>query len=274
MDMKILNDASKTLLDKLSILNAKCVLILGSGWGDVANTFDIVNEISYDEIPGMGAPSVVGHAGCLRHCRAANENILVFQGRHHWYEGCGWTPVALPVYIAIHAQVENVMITNAAGGISENLVPGDLMMITDHINAMGASPLIGGHDSTWGERFPDQSEIYRKELQEQIRQAASKVGADLKEGVYLATSGPTYETPAEIRSYKIQGADAVGMSTVPEAILANAAGMKVSGISCITNYASGVSNEPLGHDEVIETTKQAMPMMSSLIHQFITNLCK
>ncbi len=273
MDMEILNNASKTLFDKLAISKAKCVLILGSGWSDVANAFDLVKDISYEDIPGMGAPGVVGHAGCLRHCRVKNEDILIFQGRRHWYEGCGWTPVSLPVYIAIQAQVENVLITNAAGGISENLIPGDLMMISDHINAMGTSPLIGGHDSTWGERFPDQSEIYRKELQDQIRNAASEIGVDLKEGVYLATSGPTYETPAEIRSYKMQGADAVGMSTVPEAILANAAGMKVSGISCITNYASGVSSEPLGHEEVIETTKQAMPMMSALIHQFITNLC-
>lgn len=273
MDIEILKNASQTVFKKISTTKAKCALILGSGWSDVAHAFDLVTEIHYADIPGMGAPGVVGHAGCLRHCRAGNEDILIFQGRRHWYEGCGWTPVALPVYIAIQAQVENVLITNAAGGISENLAPGDLMMITDHINVIGSNPLIGGHESIWGERFPDQSEIYRHDLQEQIRRAAVETGTDLKEGVYLATSGPTYETPAEIRSYKTQGADAVGMSTVPEAILSNAAGMKVAGISCITNYAAGVSNEALGHEEVIETTRRAMPIMTKLIQKFITNIC-
>ncbi len=274
MDIETLNNASKSLFNKLSLSKAKCALILGSGWSDVANAFDLIAEVPYEDIPGMGAPGVIGHAGCLRHCRSGNEDILIFQGRRHWYEGCGWTPVALPVYIAIQAQVENVLITNAAGGISENLAPGDLMMITDHINVIGANPLIGDHDPIWGVRFPDQSEVYRKDLQEQIRRAAVTTGATLKEGVYLATAGPTYETPAEIKSYKIQGADAVGMSTVPEAILSNAAGIKVAGISCITNYAAGVSHEALGHDEVIETTKRAMPIMTSLIHEFITKICE
>ncbi len=274
MNIEILNNAAETLFGKITTTNANCALILGSGWSDVANAFELVSEIPYEEIPGMGAPGVVGHAGCLRHCRAGNEDILIFQGRRHWYEGCGWTPVALPVYIAIQAQVKNVLITNAAGGLSKDLAPGNLMMINDHINAIGANPLIGDHNPIWGARFPDQSEIYRKDLQEELRKAAAETGTDLKEGVYLATSGPTYETPAEIRSYKTQGANAVGMSTVPEAILANAAGIKVAGISCITNFASGVSDQPLGHDEVIETTKHAMPIMTDLIHKFITNICK
>jgi len=274
MDIEMLNGAAEKVFNTITLSRAKCALILGSGWSDVAEAFELVSEMSYEDIPGMGTPGVVGHAGRLRHCRVEGKDVLIFQGRRHWYEGKGWTPVALPVYIALQAKVETVLITNAAGGISENLAPGDLMMISDHINFMSANPLIGNHNSVWGERFPDQSEIYRKDLQAEMRRAAATVKAELKEGVYLATSGPTYETPAEIRAYKALGADAVGMSTVPEATLANAAGIKVAGMSCITNFAAGVSQAALGHEEVLETTKQAMPIMTSIIHEFVSGICR
>jgi purine-nucleoside phosphorylase len=274
MDIEMLSRAAEKVFNTTALSRAKCALILGSGWSDVAEAFELVSEVSYADIPGMGTPGVAGHAGRLRHCRIEGEDILIFQGRRHWYEGKGWTPVALPVYIALQAKVETVLITNAAGGISENLAPGDLMMISDHINFMSANPLIGNHNSDWGERFPDQSEIYRKDLQAEMRRAAATVKAELKEGVYLATSGPTYETPSEIRAYKALGADAVGMSTVPEATLANAAGIKVAGMSCITNFAAGVSQAALGHEEVLETTKQAMPIMTSIIHEFVSGICK
>jgi purine-nucleoside phosphorylase len=273
MDIDILNAAAEAVFNKLDITTAKCVLILGSGWSGVADAFELVAEIDYKDIPGMGAPGVAGHAGRLRHCRAANSDILIFQGRRHWYEGKGWTPVALPAYIATQAKAETALITNAAGGISEQLAPGDLMMITDHINAIGANPLIGAHNPLWGHRFPDQSEIYRKDLCSKMQLAAQEVDAELKSGVYIATSGPTYETPAEIRAYRAMGADAVGMSTVPEATLANAAGIKVAAISCITNFAAGVASEPLGHQEVLETTQKAMPTMAALIKRFVTTIC-
>lgn len=273
MDMSALAASSQAVLERLGISRATCALILGSGWSEVADAFEPVASIPYEDIPSMGTPGVVGHAGCLRHCRCGGEDILVFQGRRHWYEGHGWTPVALPVYIAARAQSEAVLLTNAAGGIGTHLSPGDLMLITDHINAIGANPLIGDHDTMWGERFPDQSEIYREELRQVLRDAAASTGAELKEGVYLATAGPTYETPAEIRAYRTMGADAVGMSTVPEAILANAAGMKVAGISCISNFAAGVASQPLDHDEVLETTQRVMPVMTALIRQFVTHVC-
>jgi purine-nucleoside phosphorylase len=273
MDMEILNSAVQSIFNKLAVSEAKCPLILGSGWSDVAEAFEVISEISYEDIPGMGSPGVVGHAGRLRHCRVADRDILIFQGRRHWYEGKGWTPVALPVYAAIQAKVENILITNAAGGISEDLAPGDLMLITDHINLMNANPLIGEHNPVWGARFPDQSAIYNHDLQEEMQRAATASSTDLKSGIYIATSGPTYETPAEIRAYRTMGADAVGMSTVPEATLANAAGIKVAGLSCITNFAAGVSKTALGHKEVIETTQKAMPIMTNLIKQFVTNIC-
>lgn len=270
MDMELLEKAAETVFERLVLTRAKCVLILGSGWSDVAEAFELVREIPYQDIPGLGRAGVVGHAGRLRHCRINGDDILIFQGRRHWYEGAGWNPVALPAYIAARAGVETALITNAAGGISTELAPGDLMMITDHINAMGVNPLIGGHEEIWGARFPDQSRVYDPALQDRMREAAAASGTDLKEGVYIATSGPTYETPAEVKAYRLLGADAVGMSTVPEAMLANAASIKVAAVSCITNYAAGVSPEPLGHAEVIETTRQAMPVMSKMIHEFVS----
>jgi purine-nucleoside phosphorylase len=273
MNMDVLSVAAQAVSDRLKLTKARCALILGSGWSDVAERFDLVDEIDYADIPGMGMPGVVGHAGRLRHCRLNGHDIIIFQGRRHWYEGKGWTPVALPVYVAAQLNVEMVLVTNAAGGISENLAPGDLMMLADHINFMGANPLIGAHHQLWGSRFPDQSEIYRESLRQKLRVAAASIGAELKEGVYIATSGPTYETPAEIRAYRAMGADAVGMSTVPEATLANAAGMQVAAISCITNYAAGVASQPLGHAEVLDTTRRTMPVMAALIYSFIASVC-
>lgn len=273
MDVQALEIASQSVLDRFSLTNAKCVLILGSGWSQVAESFDLIDSIPYTEIPGMGKPGVEGHAGCLRHCRVGTHNVLIFQGRRHWYEGEGWTPVAMPIYIAKQAHAQTALLTNAAGGISPDMTPGALMMLTDHINAIGANPLVGPHHAIWGKRFPDQSAIYSKRLQQLLLNAADTSKTDLKQGIYLATSGPTYETPAEVRSYRNMGADAVGMSTVPEAMLANAAGLEVAGISCISNFASGVSQAALGHEEVLETTQRVMPVMTELIRQFVIQIC-
>jgi len=272
MDINLLENAAETVLKKTELSRIKGVLILGSGWSEVADAFEPVREIPYQDIPGLGRTGVAGHAGRLRHCRINGEDILIFQGRRHWYEGEGWTPIALPVYIAARAAAGFALITNAAGGVSENMRPGDLMMITDHINAMGANPLIGPHHKIWGPRFPDQSSVYNEALRLKMLEAASASGVAIKEGVYLATSGPTYETPAEVMAYRLMGADAVGMSTVPEATLANAASIKVAAISCITNPAAGVAAEPLGHTEVIETTHRAMPSMTKLIYEFVALL--
>ena len=243
-------------------------MILGSGWSDVAEAFDIVDQLNYAEIPGLGATGVVGHAGRLLRVDRNGQELLIFQGRRHYYEGVGWTPIAIPVYILKKLGVKQVMLTNAAGGIRKDLAPGSLMVLSDHINNMGAHPLIGPHHDVWGPRFPDQSTLYAPELQEAFVRAAATVGVPITKGVYLASTGPTYETPAEIVAQRTLGADAAGMSTVPEAMLANAAGLRVAGLSCITNWAAGILDQPLTHEEVTAATAEAMPRMRRLLPAF------
>lgn len=267
MDQKILDKALAFVKSQWPAAKPKIGLICGSGWSDVVAAFKEKGSLSYGDIPGMGAPGVVGHAGKLAWAELSGIETFVFQGRRHWYEGEGWTPVALPVYLLKQMGARAVVLTNAAGGVRADLTPGTLMIIEDHINLMNANPLLGPHNPAWGPRFPDQSTVYNKALREALESAGKAVGQKLAKGVYLAGSGPLYETPAEIRAWRALGADAVGMSTVPEAQLANAAGLKVLGLSCITNLAAGVSKNPLTHEEVTATTKAAMAGMKTLIVQ-------
>ena len=246
--------------------------ILGSGWSDVVESFHVQDTIPYGKIPALGAPSVIGHSGRLAWVKLKHMDGFIFQGRRHWYEGEGWTPIALPIYVLKHLNAQALLLTNAAGGIREDLKPGDLMVITDHINLMSTNPLMGPHIPLWGPRFPDQSCVYDQGLREMLGKSARTIGENLKQGVYLASSGPSYETPAEIHAFRTLGADAVGMSTVPEAILANSAGLKVSGISCITNYAAGISKTKLSHEEVTATTLTSMARMKALLFQFAKDL--
>ena len=245
-----------------------CGLILGSGWGDVAEIFTQIDALPYDRVPGLGSPSVTGHAGILRRCRLHGLESFVFQGRRHWYEGGGWTPVAIPVFLLSQLGARVLVLTNAAGSLAADLVPGSLVVIRDHINMMGSNPLIGRHDPAWGPRFPDMTNAYDTRLRTLLAACARELNITLREGVYLATSGPSYETPAEIRAFEIVGADMVGMSTVPEAILARAAGMRVVALSCITNFAAGISRSPLSHDEVARVASEALPVMSRLLNRF------
>lgn len=249
-------------------------LILGSGWGDVLESFEVLQTLPYEEIPGLGKTGVVGHSGRLVLARGAGILTFIFQGRRHFYEGEGWTPVSLPVYVLKQIGVTWVLLTNAAGGVREDLTPGSLMVLSDHINNMGTNPLIGPHHPCWGPRFPDLSNAYDKPMRAALKRAADAAGLKVSEGVYLAGSGPFYETPAEIRAFRTLGADAVGMSTVPEALLANAAGLRVAGLSCITNSAAGISKHPLSHEEVTETSKQTMPKMKSMIAGFWKEMSK
>ena len=244
-------------------------VICGSGWSGILDVIETVDRISYADIPGLGTPGVVGHAGTLSHCRHQNRDLLVFQGRRHLYEGEGWTPIALPVYLCITLGVEHLLLTNSAGAVNENFTPGDLMLIRDHINWMGDNPLIGPHQEIWGPRFPDQSSVYTPKATERLRRAAKTAAISLREGIYLATRGPVYETPAEVRACRLLGADAVGMSTVPEAILASAAGLQVGGLSCMTNFAAGILDQPLTHDEVTETAAKTMPRMRALLQAWL-----
>ena len=251
-----------------------CGLILGSGWGAALQTGRVLARVSYRDIPGLGASTVVGHTGELLLFERLGIRIAAFLGRRHWYEGAGWDPVVMPVELLRRMGARNLLITNAAGGISPSLKPGDLMVIRDHINAAGLNPLIGPVLPGWGPRFPDQSHVYCDELIDLLRKAAHDTDVSLSDGVYAFTTGPGYETPAEIRAYASMGADAVGMSTVPEAIVANAAGLRTAGLSCITNMAAGISGPHLSHDEVLEQTHKTGPVMAALLDAFLAHLAK
>ncbi len=246
----------------------KCGLILGSGWGEAVEGFQ-GEELPYSKITGMGKPGVMGHAGKLLRTTIGEMEIFIFQGRQHWYEGEGWTPVILPVYLLHAFGADTILLTNAAGGIRDDLAPGSLMAIADHINMLGSNPLIGSHNPKLGTRFPDQSEVYSRALRKKLLDA----GADA-EGVYIATSGPTFETPAEINQYRSMGADAVGMSTVPEAIVANALGIRVAALSCVCNWAAGIGNTKLTHEDVNEVAAATMPRMKSTIITFLEELAR
>ena len=268
INTKTLEAATAALKEKWPAAKPKVGIILGSGWGEAVSDFK-GDEIPYTDLPGFGKPGVMGHAGKLMRTEADGMEIFIFQGRRHWYEGEGWTPVILPVYLLRAMGADTVLLTNASGGIRDDLKPGSLVAISDHINMLGSNPLIGPHHPKLGTRFPDQSEVYRKPLRKKLIEA----GAD-SEGVYIATMGPTFETPAEINQYKAMGADAVGMSTVPEATVANAMGMQVAGLSCVCNWAAGISPVPLTHEDVNETAAAAMPRMKSTIARFLQELAR
>lgn len=268
MNIETLEKAADKIRTHFKNPTPKAGMILGSGWGEVIASFDVIDTLPYEEIPGLGKTGVVGHSGQLVLAEGAGIQTFIFQGRRHYYEGEGWTPVAIPVYALSQLNVDWTLLTNAAGGIRDDLTPGNLMVLSDHINNMDTNPLIGPHHKCWGPRFPDLSCAYDPAMREALKRASDKADLNASEGVYLASSGPFYETPSEIRAYKTLGADAVGMSTVPEAMLANAAGLKVAGLSCITNSAAGISKNPLSHEEVSETAQQTMPKMKAMIANF------
>lgn len=240
-------------------------LVLGSGWGRTVLERECVDRISFSAIPGLGASTVQGHAGEVRLLETNGRRAVVFCGRRHFYEGAGWGPVALPIELMRRLGVRDLTLTNAAGGVNPNLRPGDLLLITDHVNTTGLNPLQGPVMPGWGTRFPDQCEVYSKSRAAEIKGFAAELGIALGEGIYAYTAGPCFETPAEIRAYHIWQADAVGMSTVPEAIVANAIGMRIAAISCITNMAAGITGQPLTHAEVMESTAASAAKMGSLV---------
>ena len=248
-------------------------MVCGSGWGAVGESFSVLGTIPYGEIPSLGASTVEGHAGQLLLAEVEGTEILIFQGRRHFYEGEGWEPVVAPVRIAKSLGVKTLLLTNAAGGINKAFAPSDLMVVTDHINLMPGNPLIGPHDPFFGPRFPDQTKVYDPSLREKLLATGEEADSTLQQGVYLALSGPAFETPAEIRALGKLGADAVGMSTVPEAMVANAAGLRVAALSCISNLAAGISGQPLSHEEVNETAQAAMPRMRQLVTAYFKKIC-
>ncbi|WNF37924.1 purine-nucleoside phosphorylase [Bacillaceae bacterium IKA-2] len=247
-------------------------LILGSGLGVLADEIENPIKIPYNEIPGFPVSTVEGHAGQLVIGNLHGKKVIAMQGRFHFYEGYSLDKVTLPVRVMKQLGVKSLIVTNAAGGINESFTPGDLMIIKDHINNAGINPLIGPNDSSQGVRFPDMSTAYNKKFIELAKSIASRLNITIKEGVYVGNTGPSYETPAEIRMLRMIGGDAVGMSTVPEVIVARHAGIEVLGISCISNMAAGILNSPLSHHEVIETTEKVKVNFLTLIKGIIKEI--
>ena len=246
--------------------------MLGSGWGDSLRTDEVVARISYADIPGLGASTVKGHAGEFVLYRRGGRLVAAWCGRRHWYEGAGWEPVVLPVEMLRRMGCQTLLLTNASGGINPALRAGDFVVLRDHINLAGVTPLIGPHNPDWGERFPDMTSVYSKHLADLLHAGANRLGLRMMDGVYAYNSGPAYETPAEIQAYKAQGADVVGMSTVPEAVVAKACGMKLAGISLVANLAAGIARTPLSHADVIAAAEAAKPHMADLIDDFVLRL--
>jgi purine-nucleoside phosphorylase len=250
-------------------------LVLGSGLGGFAQRLKNRVAIPYEEIPHFPVPSgVVGHAGELVLGDVGKTPVVVLSGRVHYYEGRPMTDVVYPARVLARLGVGAVVLTNAAGGVRKTFKPGDLMLMTDHINAFGTNPLIGANEDSIGARFPDMSRVYDPALRKLAKETARRLRIPLREGVYLGNSGPSYETPAEIRAYRAIGADAVGMSTVPEAIALNHAGVRVLGISTITNMAAGILPKPLEHSEVLATTKKVGDRFVRLLTELVPKVAR
>ncbi|MBP3821140.1 purine-nucleoside phosphorylase [bacterium] len=246
-------------------------IVLGSGLGELADKYCRC-KIPYSRIPDFPSSRIKGHKGQLVFATIEGRRVVMMQGRSHFYEGYSMSKITYPIKVMKELGVKTVILTNAAGAVNKSFRPGDLMIITDHINFMGSNPLIGPNDEKLGPRFPDMSEIYDKKLIKIADAAGRILGITLRHGVYFASTGPSYETPAEINMMRTLGADAVGMSTVPEAIVANYCGMKVIGISCLTNYAAGVSTKKLEHEEVIETANNVKENFVKLILLLLKNV--
>ncbi|EMF0499553.1 TPA: purine-nucleoside phosphorylase [Enterococcus hirae] len=267
---EMLQETTQFILEK-GVKEIDFGLILGSGLGELAEEIEEAIVIPYDQIPFFPTSTVVGHAGQLVYGTLSGKKVLAMQGRFHFYEGHSMQTVTYPVRVMAALKAHSVIVTNASGGVNESFVPGDLMLITDHINFTGQNPLIGPNEDEIGPRFPDMSEAYTLTYREVAKEAASQLDLTLKEGVYMGYSGPTYETPAEIRMSRAMGADAVGMSTVPEVIVAAHSGLKVLGISCITNLAAGMQAN-LNHEEVVETTQRVKQSFKALIKEVLVLL--
>lgn len=262
--LNAIDEAVSYIRSKTS-LQPEAGVILGSGLGNVVDAIDIEAAIPYAEVPGAKASTVLGHQGRLILGRAKGTPVAVMQGRVHFYEGYEMDEVMFLTRVLGRLGIRKIVVTNAAGGINTSFQPGDLMLISDHINLMGVNPLRGRNLDDLGVRFPDMSDAYAESLRAMAREVAASLGLKVQEGVYLGLSGPTYETPAEIRAFRVLGADAVGMSTVPEVIAASHMGIPALGISCITNMAAGILKQKLTHQEVMDTTARVQQQFTSLV---------
>ena len=250
----------------------RVAVILGSGLGDFANRLSDAVTVPYGDLPHWPASKVIGHEGKLVVGSLGGRRVAALSGRAHFYEGHDLRTVTFATRAIARLGVKTLIVTNAAGGINTSLKPGTLMVIDDHINLLGSNPLVGPNEDAFGARFPDMSEVYSRRLRGIADDVAREQGLQIGHGVYVAVHGPSYETPAEIRYLRTIGADAVGMSTIPEAIVARHMGVEVLGLSCITNAAAGVLPQPLNHDEVMETARQVRGVFAALLEGIIGRL--
>lgn len=247
-------------------------LILGTGLGELAEELQDAVFIPYGDIPHFCVSTAPSHKGRLAIGRLGGKVVMCMQGRVHFYEGYSMADITYPIKVFRKMGIGTILLTNSCGGLNPDFKPGDLMVITDHINYMGTNPLIGANDDSMGPRFPDMSKIYKKELRDLAHSAAKELGLSLREGIYVSYMGPSFETPAEIRLFQSFGGSAVGMSTVPEAIIANWCGMKVLAISCVTNLAAGILDQPLTGEEVIEVANEAGVRFRKLLKAIVSKL--
>lgn len=269
--MHIMQKTIDYIKEKIGDFNPEIGIVLGSGLGELADEYCDI-KLTYKDIPDFPVSTVAGHRGNLVFANINNKKVVMMQGRFHYYEGHSMATVTYPIKVMKKLGVKNLILTNAAGGVNPYFKPSSLMIIKDHINFMGTNPLIGPNDDSLGERFPDMSEVYTKSLRKIAYTCAEKLDIPVERGVYIALTGPTYETPAEVNMVRILGADAVGMSTVPEAIVARWMGMKVLGISCICNSAAGISTVGLSHEEVLENAEKAKGDFKKLVLEIISRL--
>src|SRR5829696_1097507 len=260
--------ATRVIRARISI-DPRIAIVLGSGLGGFADDFEEPEAIPYEEIPGFVRSTAEGHAGRLVVGRVDSVPVVAMQGRVHYYEGYSFEEVTFPIRTFKLLGIKTLILTNAAGGINVQLTQGALMVLSDHLNMMGDNPLRGRNDERFGPRFPDMTAVYSRDLQELVVEEANEIGVEVRRGIYGALSGPSYETPAEIHLLRNLGADAVGMSTVPEAIVARHMGLEVLGISCITNMAAGIGDEPINHEEVMATGDRVRDTFAQLLRRVV-----
>lgn len=265
-------ESARSLTERLGDFHPRCLLILGSGLGSLADEVETPVAVPYAQVPHMKVSTAPDHAGRFVFGRLAGRDVAVMQGRLHTYEGWSFADAAYPVGLMRLLGADTLVVTNAAGAVNTAFSAGDIMLITDHIKLFGASPLTGPNIEELGPRFPDMSHVYTPALQEKARQAAAQLRIPLRQGVYMFFPGPQYETPAEVRAARILGADAVGMSTVPEAIAAAHCGMDVLGFTLCTNMAAGVLDQPLSGEEVIAAAAAAAPRFTALVKACVEQL--
>jgi purine-nucleoside phosphorylase len=266
-----LKETKEFLEAKLNGFKPDIAIVVGSGLGGISDAVAKPVIIPYKDIPNFPKPTVTGHAGQVVAGQLGGKNLMVLNGRFHYYEGRSVEEIVFPIHVVDALGVKLLVVTNAAGGINPSYKPGDLMLIEDHINFMGINPLLGGLNGN-GIKFLDMTQTYSPRLREKLDAAAEKLQIPIWRGVYLATTGPSYETPAEIKAFAWLGADAVGMSTVPEVIIARYHNLEVAGISCITNLAAGISSKRLSHDEVLTVGAATQEKLARLLTEFISSL--